>query len=322
MRTLITTTLVAGLAALCVGGTATAMQDATSDILQDYNQRLREVGEQSANNEQRISEWSIVLERLIGDSRLTQAERAVLELPVRCAVTHALDQENGWLAINNADTYQAVRNILDLNVVSSETINNPTDQHYAWQAAECLWDRHVGFERMAAASDVNQPHIRIGLENAARQTLTRAMTLYERSAESVERFSPEDFQTQVQARGSVSDRYFQYAIATKRLSGPFSNTQPILDRANAYSMALLQDIRIISGGTPEGWFTVKTTQIAGNLAYGASDQAARIAVELVDAFEAAGNSRDEAIRHVTGLAQFEARSTPSYVATLNRLLAE
>ena len=320
--TSLTTTLVAGLSALCLGGAATAMQDATSDILQDYNQRFREIGEQSADNEQRISEWSNVLERLIGDSRLTPADRAALELPVRCAVTQALDQENGWLAIDNADTYQAVRNILDLDVVISETINTPTDQHYAWQAAECLWNRHVAFERMAAASDVNQPHIRIGLDNAAHQTLTRAMTLFERSAESIERFSPNDIQTQIQARGSVSDLYFQYAIAAKRLAGPFSNTQPLLDRANAYSMALLQDIRIVSGGTPEGWFNVKTTQIAGNLSYGASDQAARIAVELVDAFEATGNARDEAIRHVTGLVQFEARSTTSYAATLNRLLAE
>lgn len=315
-------TLAAGLAALCCGNAAIAMQNTTGDILQDYNQRFRNIGEQSDSNEQRISEWSTTLERLISDSRLTRAERASLELSVRCAVTQALDQENGWLSLNNADAYQAVENILDLDVVISETINTPIDQHYAWQAAQCLWDRHETFERMARASNVNSPHIGIGLENAALQTLNRAMTMYEISAASLEHLQPDNIVEHLQARGAVSARYFEYAIAARRLSGPFSNTQSILDRANAYMDDLLTDVRAFTGRPSQAWFTLKSNQVVGNLAYGASEEAANLAVELVEAATASGMSRQDATDAMIRLADQEARSTPTYLSHLNRLFVE
>jgi hypothetical protein len=312
----------AGLAGVALGSAASATQTSSDAVQQDYVQRYGAINERLAGSDERFGEWSAIIRQLAYETRLSREERAHLEVSLRCGVTLEIDAANRALDQSHAEYYQSAENILNLSVVVDETLNAATDLIYATRAAECLWERHTHLTARARASSPDLPHVGIGLDRQALGSLTKAMALSQLVVEGIERFFPDEEEGALRARITVSQRYFQYAGAARQQSGPFVNTTRILDEANAYSAALLDDIQTIAGGWPQVWFELKTTQITGNLLYGDSEGAAEFALEFVEAYEASGNDRVEATIYVGNLVTYELLSYGGYRLHLDRLIDE
>lgn len=316
----------AGLVGAALGSAASATQMSSDAVQQDYIQRYRAINDRLAGSDERFGEWSTIIRQLAYETRLSPEGRANLEVSLRCGVTLEIDAANRALDQSHAEYYQSAENILNLSVVVDETINAATDLIYATRAAECLWERHPHLTARARASSPGLPHVGIGLDRQALGSLTKAMALSQLVVESIERFFPDEEDGVLRARITVSQRYFQYAGAARQQSGPFINTRRILDEANAYSAALLDDILTRAGGIAGSWAQVwlelKVAQIAGNLAYGDSEGAAAFAVELVEALEADGHDLAEATRFVAALSEHERDSSGAYQQNLDRLFAE